>query len=312
MTTPNPAGPQALTTDPPRVVLPDPQVVFAARATRFAQLAAGHAMGDYLALMGELALAQHETLGRRAPPPIDETALAQSRAHGMPPLSALGHVRHTQWHDDLDDLVTWMSALPAASALVSALAALDAAGRESLAERILAGETVDADATAVPLVAAALQTYFTRLAISLDVATVLQFDTPGVCPVCATRPVASVVRQRAGRDRLRYLCCALCSTEWNLARIQCSACGDEKGVHYLSLQPDAADAAEAERAAQAAARRAEACDACKSYLKIFHQDKDPDVEPMADDLASLSLDIAVDAQGYARSGPNLLLHPGAA
>jgi FdhE protein len=62
----------------------------------------------------------------------------------------------------------------------------------------------------------------------------------------------------------------------------------------------------------AAARRAEACDECKSYLKIFYQEKDPAVDPVADDLASLALDVLVDERGYGRSGPNLLFHPGSA
>ena len=55
--------------------------------------------------------------------------------------------------------------------------------------------------------------------------------------------------------------------------------------------------------------RAETCDACKSYLKIVYQEKGP-VDPVADDLATLTLDILVDEAGYARSGPNLLLVPG--
>ena len=53
--------------------------------------------------------------------------------------------------------------------------------------------------------------------------------------------------------------------------------------------------------------RAETCDNCKSYLKIVYQEKDPYVDPVADDLATLALDILVDEAGFERSGPNLLL-----
>jgi len=56
--------------------------------------------------------------------------------------------------------------------------------------------------------------------------------------------------------------------------------------------------------------RAETCEACKSYLKIVYSEKDA-VDPVADDLATLALDILVDEAGYSRSGPNLLLAPGA-
>ena len=96
------------------------------------------------------------------------------------------------------------------------------------------------------------------------------------------------------------------TTEWNLARIKCTACDTDKGVQYLSLTRD-----ESEKATESPTR-AEVCDECKSYLKIFYQDKDPRVEPNADDLATLALDILVDEQGYGRSGPNLLFHPGTA
>jgi FdhE protein len=103
---------------------------------------------------------------------------------------------------------------------------------------------------------------------------------------------------------LRYLVCALCHTEWNMVRVKCSSCETDKGVHYLSLS-EAPD----KETAQAVVR-AEACDECKSYLKIFSQEKDPHVDPYADDLATLALDVLVDEQGFVRTGPNLLFHPG--
>ena len=56
--------------------------------------------------------------------------------------------------------------------------------------------------------------------------------------------------------------------------------------------------------------RAEVCDECKSYLKIFYQDKDLHVEPVADDLASLMLDVLVGEAGYSRASGNPLLWHG--
>ncbi len=168
---------------------------------------------------------------------------------------------------------------------------------------MLAGTSLDDEAALVPFVGAALQTYFTRLAATLDVALVEQCDIPGICPVCASRPVASVLRIGGEQANLRYLVCSLCATEWNMSRIQCTSCDTDKGVKYLVLQ------AEGDSKTETAAR-AETCDECKSYLKIFYQEKDPHLDPTADDLATLALDLLVDEQGYARSGPNLLFHPG--
>jgi FdhE protein len=117
--------------------------------------------------------------------------------------------------------------------------------------------------------------------------------------------VASVVRIGGAQASLRYLVCALCQTEWHMVRVKCSSCEAEKGVHFLSLAEDP----ESEQAGQAAVK-AEACDECKTYLKLMNQDKDAFVDAYADDLATLALDLLVDEQGFARSGPNLLFHPG--
>lgn len=296
----------------PRVVLPELSTVFADRAARFAQLAAGHPMRDYLTLMDRIAQAQHAIAGRRTAPALSEAALAQSRDYGMPPASALSHARDPQWQDDLADLLDEAGRLGVDVRQLAPARSLDRGARESLADRILGATTLDGDAAAVPFVGAALQVYFARLAASLDAGLVKNFDVATVCPVCATRPVASLVRIGGERNNLRYLVCALCSTEWNVARIKCSACEDDKGVHYLSLAAggEAAGSGVAGGVGPAAARRAEACDECRSYLKIFYQEKDPHVDATADDLASLALDVLVDEQGFGRSGPNLLFHPG--
>jgi FdhE protein len=56
--------------------------------------------------------------------------------------------------------------------------------------------------------------------------------------------------------------------------------------------------------------KAEACAACKTYVKIMNREKDPQVDPFADDLATLSLDVLMAEEGYQRLGFNPLLIPG--
>ena len=94
-----------------------------------------------------------------------------------------------------------------------------------------------------------------------------------------------------------------------MSRIQCTSCDTDKGVKYQVLQAEGEAQTKGGPQTEPAAR-AETCDECKSYLKIFYQEKDPHLDPTADDLATLALDLLVDEQGYARSGPNLLFHPG--
>lgn len=289
----------------PRVVLPVRADVFAERAARFDHLAPGNAMSGYLALLASIARAQHAALSKRAAAPISEAATSASRDYGMPPLSAQSHERLPQWRDDLDDIVHHVrsTSVDGVSAALAALDALDDVAKEALADRTLAGNVLDDEAAWVPFVGAALQTYFTRLAASLDVELVEQCDIAGICPVCASRPVASVLRLGGEQANLRYLVCSLCATEWNVSRIVCTSCNADKSVKYLALQAESG--AQSETAA-----RAETCDECKSYLKIFYQEKDPNLEPSVDDLATLALDLLVDQEGYARSGPNLLFYPG--
>jgi FdhE protein len=288
----------------PRVVLPDREV-FAVRAERFALLARGSAVADYLALLARIAAGQHRALNARGSEALPQGALAASRDFGMPPLSSQAHARSAAWRADLADILDAVrgDASGEVAGTIERLQAAATTEQEEYADRLLAGTAPADEAALAPFVGAALQTYFTRLAAALDMASIENCDVSGFCPACASRPVASVIRVGGDRSNYRYLACSLCATEWNVTRIQCTSCESEKDVKYLALQPQ-------EDARAAPAARAEVCDACKSYLKIFYQDKDPYLEPVADDLATLALDLAVDEQGYARSGPNLLFHPG--
>jgi FdhE protein len=53
--------------------------------------------------------------------------------------------------------------------------------------------------------------------------------------------------------------------------------------------------------------RAESCDSCKTYRKICYQEQDREVEPVADDLASLALDLLMTDAGFHRGSGNPLL-----
>ncbi|MBK8321447.1 MAG: formate dehydrogenase accessory protein FdhE [Betaproteobacteria bacterium] len=245
----------------------------------------------------------HDRRMARAP---EASALQSSRDFGMPPLAATSYRRDAQFLEDLRELLAEIGQSSKASPLApvcSALAAQDDDALGEAADRVLAGTSNDSEAAAVPLLGAALQVYFTRLASTLETKDLEGVDVPTICPACASRPVASLVRLDPERPSLRYLCCSLCHTQWNLARITCSSCESDKGLQYFGLEG-------ADGKPDRPAWRAEACDDCKGYLKIFYQEKDPHADPAADDLASLALDLLVDERGFARSGPNLLFHPG--
>ena len=87
----------------------------------------------------------------------------------------------------------------------------------------------------------------------------------------------------------------LCATEWHLVRVTCSQCQGTANIAYHTI------------AGGSDAMRAESCDQCHTYRKILYQEKDVGVEPVADDLASLALDLLMTEAGYHRGSGNPLL-----
>lgn len=278
------------------ILLPVTTSLFADRADRFAALAIGHSLGDWLNFLGQLSRAQHEALETLPALPLPDAAtLTQAQTHGMPPLNVA--LRPTAWRDVLRQIARELGedAPDGARQSLDALLAADDAWLDKLADTLLSGELEAGDAAELPFVAAALQVVFTRLASQLDAGRLQKLDAHGVCPCCGSPAVASIVRLGAAINNLRYLHCSLCNSEWNVPRATCTSCDTDKEVALQELEGNKG------------AVRAETCDACKSYLKIVYQEKDPRVDPVADDLATLALDMLVDEAGYQRSGPNLLL-----
>lgn len=289
---------------PPRVIAPDGGL-FAARAQRFDQLAAGHPLEGWLRWLARITRAQDRAL--HALPPFvlpDDDMRARARIYRMPILPAQGWRRASVWRDALRGIVAELlpEAAPASADALRGLTGLDDPGLELLADRLLRTEFDAADAARLPYIGAALQVLWTAGASRLGAGAIESLDVSGVCPCCGFLPVASILRRAGQVENLRYLHCALCNTEWHLTRVQCAACDATDRIEYRSL--------EGEAVREPGAVRAETCGHCNGYLKILHPEKGA-IDPVADDLASLALDILVDEAGFARVGPNLLFMPGA-
>ncbi len=295
----------------PGVVLPaDPQL-FANRARRFEHLARDSALGPLLKAMSHIAKAQQKAFEAHAPVPVADELLAASREHGMPPLSFQAE-RDARWQKDLEVILEALTSCGEAVLEDAArkMQAIDAAGREAIADAVfgggVAGDDPELHAVLSPLAGAALQVWWTRQAGSLKADDVPLVGTSTVCPCCGSRPVASVIEMAPNQHSLRYLHCSLCATQWHMVRVTCSSCESTKQIAYYSLNGVEAD----KPSTKVAFARAEACDNCHSYLKIFAREKEPMMDVLADDLATLTLDMLVDEAGYLRSGPNLLFAPG--
>jgi FdhE protein len=301
----------------PPFALPVRDTHFAERAMRLRQLSRGHALQGYLAFMADLAQVQQARLAQPVPVlPADAIGRATAAAAaGRPPLSAAEWPRDAAWHAELRALVADLLPLAPAGAqpTLQRLAAADGDFLEAQADCLLSGVATGLDLACAPVVGAALQVTWTRLLLALaqEPTAAAQgllpyLDDRGLCPCCGSHPVASITRAAGDAPGQRYLQCSLCGLQWHMVRTRCSHCGSSEHISYQSLDTVAADADTGGRAALAALQ-AETCDDCGHYLKIMHSARDPFVEPVADDLASLTLDLLLSDAGKQRHGNNLML-----
>lgn len=289
----------------PRAVLPERATVFAARAQRLRELAQGHSIGGYLRLMAMLADAQHHALAALGEPAIDPASLKLAQQHGMPVFPATASSLALPWRAVFTDLLDRLEAAAATTqtpasfqAILARLRTLTATELDAQAAALLEHRLEDIDAALAPFIHAALEVVWTQHACALSLEDLPYLDgAPGLCPVCGAPPVASIVRVGGVFDSYRFLQCGLCATQTHSVRIKCSHCGSTKGIayHRIDGSPEGT--------------RAESCDECHSYRKIFAQDKLPDAEPFADDLASLALDLMMNEAGYTRPEPHPFLWP---
>jgi len=292
----------------PRVRLPSRDPVFARRAARLRALAQDHPLGDYLRLMAFVADAQQQALAQTVVERPHTDQLARAREHAMPPLPAAEAARGPHWHAPLRAIAAAIAGRtdvpPAARELAARLRTSPTAWLETQVTALLAADEAAIDFAVAPFLMAALQVPGVALASTLSAAEVTPLDVARVCPLCGSAPVASIVAAQAPYAGYRYLHCALCATEWHCVRVQCTQCGGAgKDIAYRSLAPlDAPDDGD-----RRAAVRAETCDACRAYRKIFYLEHDAAIEPVADDLASLSLDLLLAESGYHRASGNPLL-----
>lgn len=169
----------------------------------------------------------------------------------------------------------------------------------ALAKRALKQEFKDEDQPYAIWVHAVLQIIWTHWALQVHEAEVPTRDERDHCPCCGSDGVGSVIYQKGELEGLRYVQCNLCNSQWHALRAKCTFCGNTKDMSFQSVEG-------VEDGALHGAS-AECCDACHSYRKAYHLSKEQYADPVADDLASLAVDILVGEQGYSRGGANPFL-----
>ena len=91
----------------------------------------------------------------------------------------------------------------------------------------------------------------------------------------------------AAQRRIEILTCEDCGRRIHLPRPRCVHCGSTDRISFRQF-------------AGTSYLRAECCEACKGYSKVFYLESARALEPLADDLGSLGLDVLVGEEGFSR------------
>ncbi|WP_459874491.1 formate dehydrogenase accessory protein FdhE [Halomonas shantousis] len=291
--------------DPPGVVLPG-KSIFSERARRLRELADQvPSMSDFLGFMARLVQAQHQVLESREPTWLPEPAAFElALEHDMAPLGIHALRRDVDWQSELAGVLDALElhVAEAQRPLLQQLRQLDDTALDALADDVLEGRGGPVERRGLmPFVAAALQVAWVRMTQVLP----RPPRRPGkeskaLCPCCGSAPVASLIEIEKDRSGVRYLQCGLCASQWRVERARCSVCDGSGELNYFELENESGETA--------LPMQAETCGNCNSYLKIISREWNAGVEPLADDLGSLALDLMLGEEGiYQRSGFNPLL-----
>jgi FdhE protein len=284
--------------EPPFARLPDPHNLFSARGRRFRALAQGHDLGPYLGFLGEICDLQAAVISGLPAPDMPEAGrLARAGEHAMPPLDRNAFRADTAFDVAFSRFVEGAHSIdmPAeAAAALSRLEAADVGARAAMVANVLA-DSIPVEAVAEHLfVAAVVQTHFARMASMLDLQSLAKV-ADGVCPACGGAPSASLIVGWNNAHGTRFCACSTCQTLWHEVRARCTLCGSTKEVDYREIEGAGFDV------------KAETCGACRGYVKLMYQDRNVGLDPIADDVATLGLDLLVRELGFRRGAVNPFL-----
>lgn len=285
----------------PPLLFANPTNLYQRRAKRLRQLAEQSPLQDYLLFAANIVDTQLSLLktqpividSRLATPHLSVEKLADK------PLNVTVWQRDPVWIELLKQILTQAKTFCDETALltIDSLEKSATSELEMLADALLAQDFHRVSSDKAVFLWAALNLYWLQLAQQIPHNAVAELGGENhCCPVCGSAPVTSVVHFGTTQG-LRYLHCALCESEWHMVRSKCSNCEQTGKLDYWSLDSENAPV------------KAESCGDCGSYLKVVYQEKDPNVEPVADDLASLLLDAEMEQKNFARSGVNPFLFP---
>lgn len=280
----------------PLLVLPLAAEVFKGRIARLEDLSNKGVLKDWLEFCAHVTRAQLEAIDKITVSALDQNVVIESLKHGLPPISIGGWRAGEDWHEAFKVFtgsLTKLSLSDPIKKILEQFQSADAANLQQQAQDYLQADEAHVKAEWAPFIGAILQIIWMKKVVQLAPYAASYKGQSTLCPVCGSHPVASVVRV-GPHDGHRYLSCSLCASEWYAARARCTNCETPKEVSMLGETKESLV-------------QGECCDDCHGYLKIMYQSRDPMMDVVADDLASIQVDFSLSAEGYQRTGRNMLL-----
>ncbi len=268
--------------------------IYKNRIQRLQKLSQDHPMADYLVFVTKIVEAQNKLLKDFSL--NEEIKLSQKQLENKP-LNIQYWQKDPIWIEILYALLKEVKtdANEIVSNTISELENISKEVLNDLANKLLNQQFTQVPSDKAIFLWSALSFYWTQLAQNIPHKAIMESDQAlHTCPVCDSAPVSSVIHSGL-KQGLRYLHCSLCETQWNIVRAKCSSCNQLEKLNYWSIDEEFASV------------RAESCNHCNSYLKLLFEGKDPDIDAVADDLASIYLDLEMGEKGFIRSGLNPFL-----
>ncbi|WP_025820804.1 formate dehydrogenase accessory protein FdhE [Shewanella marina] len=274
------------------LIVATPTITYQMRAARLASLAADSGLTDYFNLLNLVVKAQAKQaeLGQFGQLPQLDLNATMPLAHG-------NFEWGNYWQSILLELVAEL--LPVVPSPIQAvlrdLSGLPEATLQQYAEDLLSTRIDAVPAQYSLFIWAALSVYWSHVAATIEpTAVTVEHNQQSLCPICGSHPVASVIKSKP-REGLRYLHCSLCESQWHRVRAECTNCEDNTDIHLWS---------EKEKNAELSV---ESCGCCHSYTKMMFTNVNPELEVVADDLATLFIAGQMQQQGFHSTNVNPLL-----
>jgi FdhE protein len=274
--------------------------IFSQRAQRLHELAAENSSDwqPYLQFLAAICTAQQTLLERYAEAEWVLSVANTAETLLTPALLSANHSLTDLLFADLHTLLQQQLS-PTAAQVWKELLQLSSEERCQLCQQALNQQLGVAQQDYQIWVNAVVQIIYTHAALNLAATAVKPLPELGFCPCCGTDAVGAVIIGHGELEGLRYLCCGVCNSRWHSVRARCSFCDNSRdlGVHRIEQAKEGV----------LSGAEAECCPSCHAYRKRYRLAKQQYADPIADDLASLSLDILLNEEGWQRGGANPFL-----